>query len=169
MSARPFMFMLTLAGMTLAGVMAGGRESAEESEYVGAAQCSQCHQAEYEAWQKSAHARALERLSEAERKDPRCRQCHTTAPDENDPALAGVQCEACHGRGRYYSARWIMKDPELRQTLYMERGNAETCARCHNDTAPSIRPFDYATKMQLIRHGPVADGGVATPDAGAKP
>ena len=29
--------------------------------------------------------------------DPKCRQCHTTDPEENDASVAGVQCEACHG------------------------------------------------------------------------
>lgn len=139
-------FLLTLA--------ASGRESAEESEYVGAAQCASCHPNEYASWQRSAHARALESLTPSEQKDARCRACHTTAPDETDTALSGVQCEACHGRGRFYSPRWIMKDPELRTAMFLERGNAETCKRCHTDQAPNIRPFDFHQKMQLIRHGP---------------
>lgn len=170
---RPFLLGALALSTVLFALMASGRESAEESDYVGVARCAQCHPAEAAAWQGSAHAQALERLSETERKDPRCRQCHTTSPDENDPNLAGVQCEACHGRGRHYATRWVMKDPELRAALYFEMGNAQTCARCHNEMSPNIRPFDFAVKMPLIRHPALpaepADGGVPASPQGNKP
>lgn len=146
-------------GFLLAPLARGG-ESAQESEFVGAAQCAGCHAAEYEAWKLSPHARALDNLAAAEQKDARCRQCHTTSPDDVDPALGGVQCEACHGRGRYYSAKGVMKDPELRAALFYERGGAQTCLRCHTEQSPSIQPFDFEKKMALIRHGPVKE---ATP------
>jgi hypothetical protein len=146
-------------------LLAAGGESAEESEHVGAAQCGACHQAEYEAWKASPHARALEKLGAAEQKDARCRQCHTTTPEESDPALAGVQCEACHGRGRYYSPRWIMKDAELRARLFFEKGGPQTCARCHNETTPSLRPFSYEEGMRALNHGKAfmqqPDGGLS--------
>lgn len=145
---------LTLGGMLLLGVVAWGREGTQESEFVGAAHCAGCHPAEYESWRQGPHARAMQSLSSSEQQDPRCRQCHTTSPDDQDPALAGVQCEACHGRGRYYSPRWVMRDPELRTALFFERGGADTCRRCHNDLSPSIQAFDYEKKLPLIRHGP---------------
>jgi len=77
-----------------------------------------------------------------------------TAPEENDAALAGVQCESCHGRGKFYTPRYVMKDPQLRQVLYFEQGNAETCARCHNDLSPNLTPFVYEEKLKRIYHGP---------------
>ncbi|MBI5496932.1 MAG: cytochrome c family protein [Deltaproteobacteria bacterium] len=160
---KRLLVVLTLAALPLFGVGAAAREGVQESEYVGAAHCAGCHPAEYDAWKASPHARALEGLSATEQKDARCRQCHTTSPDDADPALAGVQCEACHGRGRYYSARWVMKDPELRGALFYERGKADTCKRCHNDMSPSLTPFEFDKKMALIRHGPPVGTPVGPP------
>jgi hypothetical protein len=153
---------VVVSGFLLA-LAASGKESAEESEYVGAAHCAQCHANEYAQWKQGPHARALEVLSDAERANPQCRQCHTTTPEDTDPALAGVQCEACHGRGRYYSTRWVMRDPELRQAMFFDRGGPGTCGRCHNDLAPNIEPFDYEKKMALIRHGPTPLAGASAP------
>jgi hypothetical protein len=162
--------LVVAAVLCLGSWVALARESAQESEFVGAAHCGQCHPAEYDAWRKTTHARALDRLAPEERKNPRCRACHTTAPDEPDGALGGVQCEACHGRGRYYAARLVMRDPELRAALYWERGGPETCARCHDDNSPAIRPFEYQEKLRVIWHG--AGPAVTTPthaDAGPAP
>ena len=61
-----------------------------------------------------------------------------------------------------------MKDAELRARLYFEKAGPQTCARCHNETTPSLRPFTYEEGMRLLRHGKAftqADGGVATPGA----
>lgn len=151
--------------MTLALVARGG-ESAEVSEYVGAASCATCHAEAYESWRQSTHARALERLAPAERKDARCRQCHTMVPEEQDPALEGVQCEACHGRGRYYSPRWVMRDTDLRQRLYLELGGPQTCLRCHTDASPALRPFNYEEALVRMGHGVRPP---AAPDGGSAP
>ena len=35
----------------------------------------------------------MEALSDRERKDARCKQCHTMVTDDVDPALQGIQSE----------------------------------------------------------------------------
>ncbi|MCA9540182.1 MAG: cytochrome c family protein, partial [Myxococcales bacterium] len=94
----PSLFALTL--LSAAG-------AAVASDYIGVRQCKSCHEQAYKQWKQTPHARAAERLGPAERRDPRCTACHSTAVDDG---LEGVQCEACHGPGRYYWPDAVMRD-----------------------------------------------------------
>jgi hypothetical protein len=124
-----------------------------EHDFVGAERCKSCHAAEFAAWESSPHARALQSLPPADQKNPRCLACHTTVPDDVQVALAGVQCESCHGPGRLYSPPWVMRDPVLsRQLNLVAKVDAAVCARCHTDASPSLGAFDFAAKRELIRH-----------------
>ncbi|MDP2344779.1 MAG: multiheme c-type cytochrome [Deltaproteobacteria bacterium] len=124
-----------------------------EHDYVGAERCKSCHLAEYAAWEQSPHAKAFAVLSTKEQADPRCQQCHTLVPNDTQQALAGVQCESCHGAGRHYMSEWVMRDAELASLLNLvAKVDATTCVRCHNDASPSLRPFDFATSRELIKH-----------------
>src|SRR5262245_52122306 len=80
-------------------------------DFLGAESCKSCHMEAFAAWKLSKHARALDSLSEAQQKDARCLSCH--APNLSDQRTAGVSCETCHGGGQYYSAGYVMRDPEL--------------------------------------------------------
>jgi hypothetical protein len=124
-----------------------------EHDYVGAERCKSCHAAEFAAWESSPHARALQTLTPAEQKNPRCLSCHTMVPEDVQVALTGVQCESCHGPGRYYSPAWVMRDPELsRQLKLIAKVDATVCARCHTDSSPAVGGFDFAAKRELIKH-----------------
>ena len=147
-TAVALVLLLSLAAVVAAS--ASGYGSLRASTYVGADACKQCHRAAYAAWAGSAHAKATSRLSKRYRDDPRCLQCHATEPTEG---LMGVQCEACHGPGRYYRLSYVMKDKELAGELGLQEVSADTCGRCHNERAPNITPFDYERKWDLIRHG----------------
>jgi len=135
---RPLCALLTAAGAGLAGA----------AEPIGAETCKACHPAAYEAWLESAHARAQANLSERSRADARCTACH--APE---PALAGVSCEACHGNGQLYARRYVMRDRELARALGLLEVGEKTCARCHDESSPSLTRFDYARKVPLVQHG----------------
>lgn len=133
--------------------MQGARAGAVvEHDFIGAESCRSCHQEQFDRWAAGPHARALASLSERDRQDKRCQQCHTMVPDDGDPALQGVQCEACHGPGRYYAKEWVMRDSELRQHLLLTKPDEKTCARCHTESAPSLTPFVYEEKLEKIRH-----------------
>ncbi|HSA24778.1 MAG TPA: multiheme c-type cytochrome, partial [Myxococcota bacterium] len=112
----------------LAGV---GLAAVDTSEFVGAGRCLQCHPTAHKAWQGSPHARAHLALSGKQVADPRCTQCHGTA--ERD--LAGVQCESCHGPGRYYAQRHVMKDAVLSRIVGLRDVTEEACRGCHTDAA----------------------------------
>jgi hypothetical protein len=145
-ATRPVLALALLGAVALGvsfasapGAHAGG---VVEHDYVGAESCRSCHQAQYDAWAKGPHARAMESLSEHERKDARCQQCHTMVPQDPDPALAGIQCETCHGPGK--------------AQLYFAVPDEKTCARCHTESSPSLTPFVYSEKLERIRHWPVS-------------
>lgn len=117
---------------------------------MGAEACKACHPSAYAAWRASPHARALESLPERSRGDARCLGCH--APDVED-GLAGVSCEACHGPGRIYSARHVMRDPELARAVGLLDPGEKTCLACHTESTPSLERFEFARKVALIAHG----------------
>jgi uncharacterized paraquat-inducible protein A len=129
-----------------------GADAAAAHDYIGADRCAACHASEYATWQQSPHARALSSLTPAQQADPRCRACHTTVPSDPNPALAGVQCESCHGPGKHYSVDYVMRDVELARGLYLEKGDEKTCQRCHTDATPAMTPFHFPTKRNQIKH-----------------
>jgi hypothetical protein len=131
------------------GARAGGVSS---HDFVGAERCRSCHVEEFRVWAEGPHARALQVLSDKERRDPSCQQCHTMVPEDMDPALGGIQCETCHGAGKYYSERHVMRDAELRSQLSFVVPDEKTCVRCHTESSPSLRPFRYEEKLEKIRH-----------------
>lgn len=102
-----------------------------EHSYVGAEKCKMCHKLQYDSWLESKHAKALEtaRTSSKWAFDASCVTCHAT---NNDQALAGVQCEACHGPGSDYKALSIMKDREKAVANGMVIPSQATCDRCHD-------------------------------------
>ncbi len=139
---------------------------ASAAERVGSETCKSCHAAAYDAWRASAHAKAAEALSPAQREDPRCTHCH--APDlaralqdsyamGREPGAAphaegGVTCEACHGAGQYYSPSYVMRDAELARAVGLVDPGQKSCLACHTADSPSLLPFDFASKVKLIDH-----------------
>jgi hypothetical protein len=119
------------------------------ADFIGAETCKACHPQAYEVWKEGPHARALESLSPAQRRDPRCTSCH--APDV-DKGAVGVTCESCHGGGRIYAQAYVMRDRELARAVGLVDPGEKSCTACHTDAAPSLSKFTYATKMPLIRH-----------------
>jgi formate-dependent nitrite reductase cytochrome c552 subunit len=137
-------------------------------DFVGSESCQSCHPDAYAAWLSSPHARSRDVLSPQQQKDARCLSCHS--PDEVAYRTAQVSCETCHGGGQYYSARYVMKDAELARLVGLVDPVEKTCRACHDDSSPSLRPFDFATALKAIDHWTVERekrGG--KPKAGAAP
>ncbi len=127
-------------------------------EYFGAKQCGSCHTQAYEQWKSTGHAVSLARLSKVQQKDPTCRSCHTMAPRSDDPLLAGVQCESCHGAGRFYAPEFVMRDKVLRKQFGLKEIGKNTCLACHTHDSPSVRPFRFEEKVTLVQHQKPAPG-----------
>lgn len=154
------------------------RKETSKFKYVGLAACKACHSNakvggdEYLKFEKDPHRNAYKTLlSEQSKKiakdkgidDPtkseKCMRCHTTAwnlKDQHGEKFNyedGVTCEACHGPGEKYKAMQIMKD----RNKALENGlivpDEKLCKTCHNPESPTYKPFDFATKWKLIKHG----------------
>ena len=140
-----------LAPLLLAALAAAPTPARSASAFplVGPETCKACHPAAYEAWQKGPHARAQDGLPERSRKDRRCLSCHAPMADEGQ---TGVGCETCHGPGGAYSARYVMRDPELARAVGLVEPGERSCGACHNDSTPSLTRFDHARKLPLIEH-----------------
>lgn len=138
------------AGQTTAP--AGDAQTSDPAAgYAWAPACKDCHQAEFASWERSKHARALERLSKDEQAQS-CLGCHVTGPKvrvEKDGALqnGGVQCESCHGRAAAHVA-----DPKVKTGL-MKRPSESMCTPCHNASSPRFKGFYYAAMLGLSHPG----------------
>ena len=126
------------------------RKAVSNSPYLGAAGCAQCHQPFMESWKNTRHALAFGSLEKAGKsKDPECVKCHTVGFGEDGgfyststtPALAGVQCESCHGQGR---------DHALDFTKPLMPVTEAVCLRCH--TGGNSPEFDFPLYLERIKH-----------------
>lgn len=130
-------------------------EAGAESPYLGAAGCKDCHQAIYDAWQKTKHARALDRLSGSEREGGQCIGCHVTgtaeqiALERGSPSLPNVQCEACHGPARSHAAAAASTAPSVRAGV-IRRPEATQCEGCHSPRSPKFKGFFYAGMVAFV-------------------
>jgi hypothetical protein len=132
---------------------------ARAGDLVGPETCRACHPAAFAAWAESPHARALESLPPARRADRRCLSCHAPAAEAGQ---AGVSCEACHGPGRAYAARYVMRDEELARAVGLVVPGEKACLACHTEHTPSLKRFDFQQKRALIAH-PDRAGAPAAP------
>jgi hypothetical protein len=134
----------------LLALLAAVPGAALAADPVGAETCKACHPVAYQIWREGPHARAQQALPERNRADTRCTGCH--AP-EASRAQSGVGCEACHGNGQLYAHRFVMRDRELARALGLLEVGEKTCARCHDESTPSLARFDYGRKGPLVLHG----------------
>lgn len=137
-----------LGSATVAAAPAG-------ESYIGAERCRACHEFEYQVWARSAHGRSHAALDDDQRADPKCNTCHTMAAETGENTTA-IGCERCHGPGKYYYPRYVMKDRELARAVGLAEPRREHCAQCHTEGTPSIRPFDYEAMWAKIDHGRLA-------------
>ena len=147
-------------------------ESPDPALYVGTKACGMCHKKEEAGnqlakWQESGHAKAFERLATPEAKeaakklgidDPqksgKCLQCHATAYNFTETLAGmekiavedGVTCESCHGPGKNYKAKEVMKNRDECVTKGMVYPATKSCTKCHNDKSPTWKPDRYTAK-----------------------
>jgi len=149
------LFLVLLWCGTSAGTVAG-----EEATYVGVKKCKTCHIKVYQTWKETKHALAFDKLSEQEKQDAKCTECHTTGKDVNFP---GIQCEACHAPGSKFTSATIMNkkkysaDPEGQRKMALEAGliiapDEKNCKQCHNERSPHYKGFDFKARYEEIKH-----------------
>ena len=143
------------AGVLLLGLLVGQAAGAK-GDWVGAEVCAGCHEPESKAWKMGPHATASASLGRRAG-DGRCEGCHSTghAPAGRS-AFPNVQCEACHGPGRYYASEDVMRDPILARALGLrDLGTTaalqSACLTCH-EASTSLAPFDAVKAWAKIGH-----------------
>jgi hypothetical protein len=111
-------------------------DSAANDVRVG---CGFCHPGAHSDWRNTAHSRALETLEAIDQGgNSACLPCHTVGFGEpggfvnraTTNALAGVQCESCHGPGGPHVSN--IMDPALRPPASIEMVDADVCGKCHS-------------------------------------
>ena len=119
----------------------GATAFAQDHAYVGADKCKMCHKVQYASWQETTHAKATDdaKASTERTFEAACLKCHATNSDE---AMAGVQCEACHGAGADFRKMSIMKDKDIAIANGLIIPTQATCDGCHTGD-------DHAKKVVL--------------------
>ena len=145
--------------------------AADGGDYVGVKSCKMCHKKDdggnqFGKWEATSHAKAFEVLGTPKAKeagakagvaDPqqsgKCLQCHSTAYDFTEtkqtdtiPVEEGVSCESCHGAGKNYKSKEMMKNREECVKNGMIYPANKNCTKCHNEKSPSWNPEKYTTK-----------------------
>lgn len=113
--------------------------------------CKNCHQAQYEQWLTTGHAKAIERLSEQERLDKSCLVCHSLEFRMRGVITQiknrGVECVDCHVE---------LQDPATAQMHGQRPGerpstrivNETVCTRCHDkENSPNFNLQTYLPKV----------------------
>lgn len=162
-----------VAGMLVAAVGATAwAQSPDPTLYVGTKGCGMCHKKEEAGnqlakWQESGHAKAFATLGTPEAKeagkkvgvdDPqtsgKCLKCHATAYNFTE-TLAGIEkiavedgvtCESCHGPGKNYKSKEVMKDRKQAEANGMIYPATKNCTKCHNDQSPTWKADRYTKK-----------------------
>jgi hypothetical protein len=138
---------LGVAIATAAAVAQTAAPAQAPAGYAWADSCRSCHQEIYEAWAKTKHATALDRLSSGEQDQP-CVGCHLTGAktrilDGRKVLNRGIQCEACHGAAAAHAA-----DPTVKTGLIKVPGES-LCEECHSSKSPKFKGFFYAGMAAL--------------------
>jgi ribosomal protein L37AE/L43A len=153
--------------LVVAALFAAAPGPVSAQEFAGAESCKACHPEAYAAWRASKHARALESLTAQQQKDARCVTCH--APDLRERNVASVTCETCHGAGQHYSPEYVMRDPELSRLVGLQDPSEKLCRGCHDASSPSLQPFDFREKLQVIDHWSAERARRGVPPPAARP
>lgn len=151
-------------------------EARTKGKYTGSKACATCHEASYDIWRKSKHAKAWQTLVEADpprNYDPECISCHVVGWDpqryypfvggfmssKKTPELENVGCESCHGPGGAHAKAEEGSDLDLQErlqkamvvTLEESRSNPQKmCYNCHDlDNSPE---FNFDKYWPEVKH-----------------
>jgi hypothetical protein len=128
-------------------------EPPSAEDFVWAASCKDCHSEIYEAWEKTKHAKTINRLTGDNREGDQCIGCHVTGTrepvmDGNRIVNANVQCESCHGPGRAHVE--AANAGNAADARMVRKPAQKTCETCHNDKSPHYRGFFYNALVNLV-------------------
>lgn len=131
----------------------------QDGEMVGAKACKECHEAEYNHWRGSPHARAM--LTLDRRPEAECLQCHATSKVSGPPSSSvsgyltdeSVGCESCHGSAEaHVKARGGTDNIEKLGDDCPVCVIEAVCTRCH--TAKWDPTWNLESDLPKVSHSP---------------
>ena len=151
--------------------MAPAEDARDASLYVGKKTCRMCHKKastgnQYAKWESGPHAKAFQTLAtdkakavaaklgiEDAQKSGKCLKCHSTAYNftetvqtEKVAVDSGITCQSCHGPGKNYKSKKVMKDRKLSIDKGMVYPASKSCSLCHNKSSATWRDDRYTLK-----------------------
>jgi len=126
---------------------------ASQRAYLSPEFCGECHQAQYEQWLNTGHARAIETLIERKRMDKDCLTCHSLEfrirGVVTEVKKRGVECVDCHAELQDpATAKMHGQRPGERPTTRIV--NDTVCVRCH--TKEHSPNFNLQTYLPKVAH-----------------
>ena len=151
-------------------------------DYVGSDACLECHQAETQTWEEHPHGQSMQTLvAKGQEKNDACLECHTTAPGKTggfdlskpyteQPDLARVGCESCHGPGGEH----VKPDAKKLGSIISLGDKCDSCVilqicgSCHDPENDPDFEFNVEDHIERQRHGTIEAGtGKPLGEAGA--
>jgi hypothetical protein len=149
--------------------------------YVGSDLCQGCHEAETAAWADHPHGRSMAPLiAKGQQANDACLECHTTGmgqpggfdlakPYTEQPDLARVGCESCHGPGGDH-----VKPEAKKLGSIISLGDKcdscvilQICGSCHDPENDPDFEFNVEDHIERQRHGTIEAGTGKALDAKA--
>ncbi|GBC98009.1 Perchlorate reductase subunit gamma [bacterium HR17] len=126
---------------------------AQKRDYVSPEFCGSCHQAQYDQWLTTKHAKAIETLKKANRMDKQCLTCHSLEFKMRGVVTRvekrGVECVDCHTElADPATARLHGQRPGERPST--QTVTEQICVRCHD--AANSPNFNYSTYLPKVTH-----------------
>jgi len=124
---------------------------ASQRAYLPPEFCGECHQAQYEQWLNTDHARAVETLANQKRMDKSCLTCHSLEfrmrGVVTEVKKRGVECVDCHAELQDpTTAKMHGQRPGERPTTRIV--NDTICVRCHDkQNSPNFNLQTYLPKV----------------------
>jgi len=124
---------------------------ASQRAYLPPEFCGECHQAQYEQWLNTDHARAVETLANQKRMDKSCLTCHSLEfrmrGVVTEVKKRGVECVDCHAELQDpATAKMHGQRPGERPTTRIV--NDTICVRCHDkQNSPNFNLQTYLPKV----------------------
>jgi nitrate/TMAO reductase-like tetraheme cytochrome c subunit len=124
---------------------------ASQRAYLPPEFCGECHQAQYEQWLTTGHARAVQTLANQKRMDKSCLTCHSLEFRMRglvtEVKKRGVECVDCHAELQDpATAKMHGQRPGERPTTRIV--NDTVCIRCHDkQNSPNFNLQTYLPKV----------------------